>query len=124
MRWHRAETVEEESRRAAGVYERMAKDARQFLRAGFVETTYSVGGFLYLTAGMMQPSPPMRIASTAGIRAGLTKADGQLLQELKNMFDREERTRNAELSGTLVIEALNRRPHDRSSCACGRLCPE
>ena len=93
----------------------MAKDARQFLRAGFVETTYSVGGgFLYLTAGMMQSPPmthaealsvPMRIVSTAGIRAGLTEADGQLLQELKNMF---EGRGCADLSSTLVIEALDR----------------
>ena len=96
-----AETAEERSRRIAGINERMAKDARQFLRAGFAEMAYKTGGWLYLTTRMMEIPPtthaealavPLRLtsaaseagaASTSANRAGLTEADGRLLEELK-----------------------------------------
>lgn len=96
-----AETVEEKSHRIAGINERMAKDARQFLRAGFFEMAYKEGGWLYLTKRMMQSPPtthavalavPLRLTSEAGAtgaasasasRVGLTEADSRLLQELK-----------------------------------------
>jgi len=93
------ETVAEKSR-MSGIYERMAKDARQFLRAGFAEMDYKTGGWLYLTKRMMKSPPtthaealavPLRLtseASAAGAvcasanRVGLTEADGRLLEEL------------------------------------------
>ena len=93
-----AETVEEKSCRIAGINERMAKDARQFLRAGFAEMAYKTGGWLYMTARMMQSPPmthsqalavPLRLTSAAGAASasaglvGLSEADGRLLQKLR-----------------------------------------
>ena len=96
-----AETAEEKSRRIAGINERMAKDARQFLRAGFAEMAYKTGGWLYMTTRMMQSPPmthaqalavPLRLTSAANAagaasasagRVGLSEADGRLLEKLK-----------------------------------------
>ena len=88
-----AETAEEKSSRVAGINERMAKDARQFLRAGFVEIAYNQGGWLCLTERMVQSPPtshakalamPLRLTSSASAPSGgeLTVTDGQLLEEL------------------------------------------
>jgi len=88
-----AETVKEKSSRIAGVHARMAKDARQFLRAGFAEVAHKEGGWLYLTARMMRSPPmthaealavPLRLTSktTSAGRPELTDADDQLLSAL------------------------------------------
>ena len=94
-----AETAEEKSSRVAGINERMAKDARQFLRAGFVEIAYNQGGWLCLTERMVQSPPtshakalamPLRLTSSASAPSGgeLTVTDGRLLEELMGSGDR------------------------------------
>lgn len=98
-----ADAPEEKASRKAKVNERMAKDARQFLRAGFQEMEYKEGGWLYCTKHMMQTPPtsheaavsmPLRLTASAGGAGGsttssstgqiLTAADEKLLMQLRS----------------------------------------
>ena len=53
MMGEQVESAVDRAKHAQGVCERMAKDARQFVRAGFREIDYQDGGWLYMTKGML-----------------------------------------------------------------------
>lgn len=69
-----AESASERATRVMAVSERMAKDSRQFVRAGFKEIDYKDGGWLYMSKGMLETPPlthqaalavPLRVAAKA-----------------------------------------------------------
>jgi len=88
--------------RIAKIHDAQAKDARQFLRAGFSEIAYKDGGWLYVSRGMLQSSPllsheaalavPLRLKTTgsaASMAAGsCASAPAQKDEELLAMLMR------------------------------------
>jgi hypothetical protein len=69
-----AESASARAKRVQVISERMAKDARQFVRAGFKEIDYQEGGWLYVTKGMTATPPltheaalaqPLKVAAKA-----------------------------------------------------------
>ena len=89
------ESAVDRTKHAQSVCERMAKDARQFVRAGFREIDYKNGGWLYMTKGMLAApllTHEAALAYPLKLAAGATGAvesddvpgpgtkDGQMLQ--------------------------------------------
>jgi len=109
------ETVRQKARRVSGDRERMARDAVQFVRAGFAEAAYKDGGWMYLTKRMMQSAPlthgaalavPLRL--TAGVRQGvaMTDADDKLLHKLMASDEQEgQASLLAEIDGHVEVGA-------------------
>lgn len=69
------EAPEAKALRIAKINERMAKDARQFLRAGFEEMAYSKGGWLFITKKMVT-SPVMTHEAALALPLRLTGMGG------------------------------------------------
>ena len=95
MMGEEVESAVDPAKHAQGVCERMAKDARQFVRAGFRELDYQNGGWLYMTKGMLAApllTHEAALAYPLKVAAGATGAvepadvpgpgtkDGQMLQ--------------------------------------------
>ena len=95
MMGEQVESAVDRAKHAQGVCERMAKDVRQFVRAGFREIDYQDGGWLYMTKGMLAApllTHEAALAHPLKLAAGATGAvepddvpgpgtkDGQMLQ--------------------------------------------
>jgi hypothetical protein len=86
------ESAADRASRVRGVNARMAKDARQFVRAGFKELDYQSGGWLYITKGAMMASPlltheaalahPLKVAAEASADDAPAGKDAVLLKFL------------------------------------------
>lgn len=91
-RFARSETDEpedptEKATRIAKINDAMARDARQFLRAGFQEATCAGGGWLYVTQGMLQNTTPLTHSAALALPMLLTAPAGQLLTSTSSTGD-------------------------------------
>ena len=126
----RTESASERARRVMAVSGRMAKDSRQFVRAGFKEINYKDGGWLYMTRGMMSTPPltheaalavPLRVAakSTGAVADGeVPMPSGKDAELLELLMTNRDGASPAVLARVDALISKGARPTEAQALHC------